>query len=115
MGKERAIGEIAAGTTGIAGNGEDEENRIWTDAEKKRAAVGRCVCVCVYIIQKYEKWNINCKSYINCILFNFFKFTQVACVFLCFYFIFLIILLPLVSNFNLCLWKFPLLYYSFTY
>lgn len=28
MGKERAIGETTAGATGIAGDGEDEENGI---------------------------------------------------------------------------------------
>lgn len=43
MGKKRTIGKIAAGTTGIAGDGEDEKNRIWTNAEKKRATVTRYI------------------------------------------------------------------------
>lgn len=43
MGKEGAVREIAAGTTGIARDGEDEENGIWTDAEKKRAAAARYI------------------------------------------------------------------------
>lgn len=41
MGKKRAIREIAARATRITGDGENEENGIWTDAEEKRAAVAR--------------------------------------------------------------------------
>jgi len=50
MGKERTIGKITAGAAGIVGNGEDEENGIWTDAKEKWTAITR------YIKSKrYEK------------------------------------------------------------
>jgi len=41
MGKKGTIGEIAAGTARIIGNGEDEKTGIRANATRKRETIGR--------------------------------------------------------------------------